>query len=461
MPDITAFTRSGEPSHQCADLEWGKTPLLAFTDPTTSSTGRSLHLALYLIAAGKANDPGSLTEADVFDSDVVDYVKTFQGLIDRYQIGTTALNTKIYQGPKYGQFFVMSEDNLIHLYEGTEKSYVNGVSETAPPIEERMVMIYPKEGAMPRNNCACIVQPEFAEWVTEEQVAAAETWIEFIREDEQQRAFMAAGFRPGTDIALDDAASKITSDFGLDANQPKKVVEPSLIDSKVAAAIDDSWEQVKRPGIVTFVVDTSGSMLGGKIDKARDGMYEAMRVIAQNNRVGFVTFSDAVNTTVPIAPLPENRYEIAAAIDGIRARGETALNDAIKIAIEMTDAAQGPEDAIRGIVVLTDGRANRCQTGLDEIIEMESINERSIREFSGCGDSLPVQVGGGSVERPNVIGTQLIMETTNPIQIFYIGIGEDADLDVGRMLAGATGGAFQAGTEENLAQLLAEFAKWL
>ena len=36
--------------------------------------------------------------------------------------------------------------------------------------------------------------------------AAAETWIEFIREDEQQRAFMAAGFRPGTDIALDDPA---------------------------------------------------------------------------------------------------------------------------------------------------------------------------------------------------------------------------------------------------------------
>lgn len=53
------------------------------------------------------------------------------------------------------------------------------------------------------------------------------------------------------------------------------------------------------------------------------------------------------------------------------------------------------------------------------------------------------------------------LETTKPIQIFYIGIGEGADLDVGRMLAGATGGAFQAGTEKNLAQLLAEFARWL
>ena len=461
--DIIALREdpAGWTKYPCADPEWGTTPLLAFTDPTTSSTGRSLHLALYLIAAGKTGDPSSLTVEDVYGPEVVEYVKTFQGLIDRYQIGTTALNTKIYQGPRYGQFFIMPEDNLIHLYEGTEKSFLNGVKTTAPPIDERMVMIYPSEGAMPRNNCACIVQPEFADWVSEEQAAAAEKWIEFIRGDEQQRAFMAAGFRPGTDIALDDPASKITSEFGLDPNQPERIVEPSLINSVVAAAIDDSWEQVKRPGIVTFVVDTSGSMLGGKIDQARDGMYEAMRVIAQNNRVGFVTFSDKVNTIIPVAPLAENRYEIANAIEGMRARGETALNDAIKVAIEMTDAAEGPEDAIRGIVVLTDGRANRCQTRLDEIIEMESTNERAIREFSGCGNSSPVQVGGGQVDRQSVIGTKLILDTSNPIQIFYIGIGEDADLDVGRMLAGATDGAFQAGTEENLAQLLAEFAKWL
>ena len=53
--------------------------------------------------------------------DVVNYVKKFQGLIDHYLIGTTVLNTKIYQGPRYGHFFIMPEDNLIHLYEGTRK----------------------------------------------------------------------------------------------------------------------------------------------------------------------------------------------------------------------------------------------------------------------------------------------------------------------------------------------------
>ena len=180
--DIIALRNDpqGWASYPCSKVEWGQRPLLAFTDPTTSSTGRSLHLSLYALAADKS--PEDLTIEDINDPKVVAYVKNFQGLIDHYLIGTTVLNTKIYQGPRYGHFFIMPEDNLIHLYEGTEKSYFNGIKTTAPPIEERMVMIYPKEGSMPRNNCACIVQ---AQWVSEEQVEASQVWIDFIREDEQ------------------------------------------------------------------------------------------------------------------------------------------------------------------------------------------------------------------------------------------------------------------------------------
>ena len=159
---------NGWASYPCARAEWGQRPLIAFTDPSTSSTGRSLHLALYSFAASKP--PEELTIADVLDPEVVAYVKEFQGLIDHYLIGTTVLNTKIHQGPRYGHFFIMPEDNLIHLVDGTEKAFINGEKVAAPPIDSRMVMIYPKEGSMPRNNCACIVQ---ADWVSEEQAEAS------------------------------------------------------------------------------------------------------------------------------------------------------------------------------------------------------------------------------------------------------------------------------------------------
>ena len=456
--DIIALRNDarGWASYPCAKAEWGQRPLLAFTDPTTSSTGRSLHLALYAFATGKP--PQDLSLEDVDDPGVVDYVKGFQSLIDHYLIGTTVLNTKIHQGPRYGHFFVMPEDNLIHLYEGTEKALFNGVETTAPPIEERMVMIYPKEGAMPRNNCACVVA---AEWVSAEHVEAARQWIAFIREEKQQRAFMAAGFRPGSDLDLQQPESKINLDFGLDPEEPKVVLNPSLTKPEVAAAIDANWELVKRPGIVTFVVDTSGSMAGVKLQQAKDGLVRSLDEMAKNNWGGLVTFGDTINSRVAVAPLAQNRFAIAEAVLRVEAEGQTALYDAIKEAIEMTDAADGLADAIRAVVVLTDGQANKGQIRLDNLIQLTSSNEQPIREFRGySNDSWAVDEAGVMVPKTDLTGGWLAIETRHPIQIFFIGIGDDADLAVGRLLAEATGAEFQGVAENDLANILAEFSKY-
>ena len=273
--ELRADPRGWE-KYDCADPLWGKQPLVAYTDPRTSSTGRSVLLSLYAIAADKL--PEELEIDDVYDPNVVGYVRGFQELIDHYLIGTTVLNTKIYQGPRYGHFFIIPEDNLIHLKDGTARAIVGMKKVTAPPIEDEMVMIYPKEGSMARNNCACIVN---ADWVTEEQVEAAEMWIDFMLEDKQQRVFMASGFRPTAGLPLDDPSSKVTSEFGLDMTKPTKELNPELIAPEVAAEIDRSWEEtVKRQGIVTFVVDTSGSMMGTKLQQAKDGMNRALEAMA-------------------------------------------------------------------------------------------------------------------------------------------------------------------------------------
>jgi Ca-activated chloride channel homolog len=444
----------GWANYPCAKAEWGQRPLLAFTDPTTSSTGRSLLLSLYSIAAGEL--PEDLTEADVSDPETVRFVKDFQRLVDHYLIGTTVLNTKIHQGPRYGHFFIMPEDNLIHLYEGTERAFINGEKVTAPPIEQRMVMIYPKEGSMPRSNCACVVQ---ADWVTEEQVEAAEQWTAFLLEDEQQRAFMAAGFRPGTNISLTDPSSKITAEFGLDPTKPGKVLNPSLMDPAVAAAIDESWEDVKRPGIVTFVIDRSGSMEGTKLQQAQDGLIAALDAMAQNNQVGLVSFDDKVQSPVAVGPLAQNRFAMADAIESLKANGKTALYDAIEAGIRSSDAADGDPNAIRAVVVLTDGRGNRGETRLDDLIDLMSRDEVPVSSSGQHGDSAR-DARGNLIDRQSVIGAGLAVQTEHPIQIFFIGIGDDADLQIGRMLAQATGAEFQGVAEHDLANLLAEFSKY-
>ena len=67
---------------------------------------------------------------------------------------------------------------------------------------------------------------------------------------------------------------------------------------------------------------------------------------------------------------------------------------------------------------------------------------------------------GGRINKTDLIGEDLVLASRNPIQVFFIGIGDDADLDVGRMLAEATGAEFQGVTEKDLAGVLEEFSKY-
>ena len=282
--------------------------------------------------------------------------------------------------------------------------------------------------------------------------------IDYLLEDEQQRSFMAAGFRPATDIPLTDP---ISDRYGLDPAKPMKVLNPSLIKPEVAAEIDGSWELVKRPGIVTFVVDTSGSMMGDKLRQAKEGLHRALGNMARNNQVGMATFSDEVNAQIPVEPLAQNRFTMADTVHEMKAGGETALYDAIRAGIEMTDSAEGAEDAIRAVVVLTDGRANRGQTGMDDLVEMWSDQEHLIAEFGGFqDDQRAVDIGGRPVAKATIRGAKLLDDTHQRVQIFYIGIGDDADMEVGRILAEATGAEFQGATGDDLANVLEEFSKY-
>jgi Ca-activated chloride channel family protein len=455
--DIIALRKNpqGWASVPGARAEWGQEPLFAFTDPITSTTGRSLLFGLYGIGASKT--PEQLTTTDVTDTKVTDYIKDFQNLIDHYMIGTIPLNTKVAQGPKFGHFFVMPEDNLISLYDGGLDAYVNGQTVKMKPISDAMVMIYPKEGTMVRNNIAGVVK---APWVTPEQVEGAQEWIQYLLKDEQQRAFLNAGFRPAIDLPLDDPGSKITSHYGLTSMPKAPLLVPEKIDPAVAAAIEKSWQEVKKPGIVTFVVDVSGSMDGEKMSQTKDGIIRALDNMAQNNQVGFLTFSNQVSNLIPVGPLSLNRYSIANVVKNMRAQSETALYDGIKRGIEITDQAIGEANAIRAVVVLTDGQANTGKTRLDSLVTMISRNEVPIRQFGGFENESGIEQNGQSVSRQEIIGQGLAIGTHHPVQIFYIGIGADADMEVGRILSQATGAEFQGVTEKDLANLLEQFSKY-
>ena len=304
----------------------------------------------------------------------MDYVKSFQNERRPLRPDTLILNSKIYHGPRYGHFFFISESNLVQLYQG--KLAVTVGLARRRWRDTSMVMIYPKEGATAHNHSGNILA---APWVTAEQAEAAAQWLAYLREDPQQQAFMAEGFRPGTKLPLGDT---ISPKYGLDPTQPRVTLDPDSINPATAYAISGAWGDVKKPGIAVFVADTTGSMSGKPIAAAKDGLTRAIDGMNPRNSVGLLSFADGIKARVEVAPLLENKFALGRAVEGMVATGGTALYDAVKAGIEMADSAPGPEDAIRGVIVVTDGQAN-TGGGLDRVVRMMSSQEAPISRYAG------------------------------------------------------------------------------
>ena len=70
------------------------------------------------------------------------------------------------------------------------------------------------------------------------------------------------------------------------------------------------------------------------------------------------------------------------------------------------------------------------------------------------------QCTGDTIDKKDMTGIRLALETRRPAQIFFIGIGENVDLEVGRILAEASGAEYVASTEEDLAKVIEAFGKY-
>jgi Ca-activated chloride channel homolog len=463
--DILQLKATGWEAHaDCADTAWGD-PRLAFTNPRTSTSGRNVLVSLYAMAnPGKAVE--QLTVADIERPSVVDFVKRFQGLVDHYQPGTIPLNTKIVQGPRFGQFFLMPEDNLASLYLGKEKAIgLDGMVQPVPAVDPgSLVMVYPKEGAVLNAHAAGVVA---APWVTAEHQAAAADWIDFLQDRDRQSRFVAAGFRPpsGSDVAVDPEAF---AGWGLDPAEPEQRIEPGDLAPDVLQRIIGSWGAVKNPAIVTFVVDTSGSMSGKPMEEVKRGLLQVVDAMSgadlagAGNQVGLVTFSTAVNAQLPPRPLEESKFAVARAVEEMQPGGATALYDAVRRGIELTDATPGDPRTTRAVVVLSDGAATAGGC-LHELLEMQqTARERPVRRFcpppEGVEDAEVVEGEDGTALTPaDVSGLRLRLPLAHEVQVFFLGFGE-ADADIGRILAEATGAEYQGSTEEDLASVIEELS---
>ena len=164
------------------------------------------------------------------------------------------------------------------------------------------------------------------------------------------------------------------ADFGFDPPAFDPTVQvPSgstLID------VQNVWKDKKdggRPVATVFVVDTSGSMEGTRIQAVQNAMLSAREFIKPSTEVGVVEFNDVATKRLDIGEFDLNQQARYAAIaEDLTPGGGTAMYDGIVLGLKMLEDQRALDPEVKPIlVVLTDGQTTDGLTfeDVDDVVE--------------------------------------------------------------------------------------------
>jgi Ca-activated chloride channel family protein len=132
------------------------------------------------------------------------------------------------------------------------------------------------------------------------------------------------------------------------------------------------------PKDIVFVVDTSGSMLGKKIEQVRRALHYCVKGLNEGDRFNIVDFStEARRFGTALAVVDEaSRKKAATYIDGLAARGGTNLEEGLRFAL----AGMDDSERLQMVVLLTDGEPTigivRHEDLLKRVRESNKSNRR-------------------------------------------------------------------------------------
>ncbi|MEZ4266964.1 MAG: VIT domain-containing protein [Myxococcota bacterium] len=201
---------------------------------------------------------------------------------------------------------------------------------------------------------------------------------------EQERAAL------DTDFVLYVSVSR--ADVGLQVLSHRPPGEPGYF--MVLASPREVFEgsELARKN-VTFVLDTSGSMAGGKLEDARRALTWCLDQLGPGDRFNVIRFSSDVEA-LSEGPRPADAAHLAEArrfVAGFEAAGGTAIDAALEAALRGGEGQTQTEDEPHIVLFITDGRPTVGETARDKILERAArFDQRgATRLFAlGVGDEL-------------------------------------------------------------------------
>ncbi|MCU1685549.1 MAG: von Willebrand factor type [Amycolatopsis sp.] len=391
--------------------EWGKFRL-GKTNPTISTAGLNATIGAYYAATGTSSD---LTAAALAKPQVVSFVRGVEQSIVHYGDNTLTFLTNLQKADdrsaalSYISAVTVEENSLIGYNEGNPTNDPAKLGQHAKP-KVPLVAIYPSDGTLNSDHPYTPLT-----WIDDAHKQAAADFFTYLRGADAQKKFEDLGFRtfdnkPGQQVTADNGAQP---DAKLNLITPPS---PPVLDKLL-----QSWTQLRKKANLLLVVDVSGSMgdpVAGtgksKMDLAKQAAITSLGQFTDTDQVGLWMFSTQLDgdkdyaEVVPVGPVGgqvdgvKRRDALATRLGGLSPQTGTGLYDSTLAAYQYVQQHLDPS-AINAVVVLTDGR-NEDTSGID---------------------------------LPNLLG-QLKTEGADPVRLFTIAYGGDADQDTLRQIAQAT-----------------------
>jgi VWFA-related protein len=211
-------------------------------------------------------------------------------------------------------------------------------------------------------------------------------------------------FRSGVDVVRVDVL--VTNGrIGITGLKPGDF---ELRDNGVLQTIDTIARE-SLPLTVTFVIDTSGSVAGRKMQHLGSAVDLVLQGLRAQDRVGLVTFSHRIWQRMPLTADVEPIRRILTATE---AAGGTALNDAVYTGLALSES----QDARTLVLVFSDGLDNASWLD-DETVERAARRADAVVYGVAVGASTTTVYqssdrGATSQERPDYVrGQTAFLET--------------------------------------------------
>jgi Ca-activated chloride channel homolog len=399
--------------------EWGSFRL-GKTNPHYSTSGLNATVGAYFAATGRSGD---LTETDLSDPKVLDFVKGVESGVVHYGDTTLTFLSNLAAADARGQG--MNYISAVAIEEKSIYDYNTGNPTGDPKLAGKgkkprvpLVAVYPKEGTLLSDNPYAVLTT-----ASDDQKAAAQDFLAYLQAPEQQKRFTDAAFR-GYD---GKPGSRLSEANGLLPGQQLNVLDPPA--STVLAKALDTWDQQRKRARVLLVLDVSGSMADltssgkSKLDLAKQAAQHAVDLFAPDDEVGLWSFSDEqaggptpYTEQVPIGPVSADGTQIKNAITGLHAEGGTALYATTRAAQQKLLDTADPS-RINAVVLLTDGKNEYPKDndlgGLLTDLDANNL-ERSVRVFTiAYGDQSDL----GTLQRISSASRAAAYDARNPTSI--------------------------------------------